>query len=167
MFIVSLLLLVSCQATALSGPHSEFIGYRAQKSMLTEVYETTRNWVTVGGPEILGPRRFYNEFAGSIQSCSDAEFHCFLSGLRVAVPREDARGAWTAGGHECRVLDAPELLPDRTVRILCRTNEEQSVEFSYSRQRGILSYRRQCPGCFAGEYVLVTETGLFASPRER
>lgn len=156
--------LTSCQSTAIGSRHQEFIGYRAQNSMLTEVYEMDLSLHTGGGPNILGPGRFRHEFAGPIYSCADAQYYCFLSVLRVAVPRTGTASSWTAGGHACRVLDSPILSPDRPVRILCRSNEQYSVEFTFERRRGILSYRRQCPGCFAGEYVLVTETGLFASP---
>jgi hypothetical protein len=156
--------LTSCQSTAIGSQHQEFIGYRAQNSMLTEVYEMDLTWSTGGGPEILGPGRFRHEFAGPIDSCADAQYYCFSSTLRLAVPRTGTASSWTAGGHACRVLDSPILSPDRPVRILCRTNEQYSVEFTFERRRGILSYRRQCPGCFAGEYVLATETGLFASP---
>jgi len=160
------LMLASCHALALGDPPQQFIGYRARDNGLTEVYEMTQNRVTFGGPGILGPRRFLSEFGGPIYSCADAQFHCFSSVLRVAVPREGVASSWTAGGNQCRVMDSPELSQDRTIKILCRSSEEQSVEFLFSRQRGILSYHRQCPGCFAGEYVLVTQTGLFASPNE-
>lgn len=158
--------LTSCQSTAISGLGQEFIGYRAQNSMLTEVFEMDLSLSTRGGPEILGPGRFRHEFAGPIESCADAQYYCFSSTLRLAVPRTGTASSWTAGGHACRVLDSPTLSPDRPVRILCRSNEQYSVEFTFERRRGILSYRRQCPGCFDGEYVLATETGLFASPRQ-
>ena len=164
---IGLIVALSSNVALWAGqPRQEFIGYRAQTNA-TEVYEMDSNHVTFGGPEILGPRRFQSEFGAMIESCADTQFYCFRTVLRVAVPREGIASSWTAGGHTCQILDSATIPADRIVRIFCRTNAQQSVEFSFSRRRGIVSYRRQCPDCFAGGYVLVTETGLFASPNER
>jgi hypothetical protein len=142
---------------------ADYVGYRASGDWRTDTYELSRDELTQGGPEILGPARRLSEFGGPIFRCNDPNYFCYVTGLVVAIPRSGSAAFWTVGRVECRVLDAPGLLPDRVVRILCRRDASNSVEFSYSRARGIISYRRQCPMCFSGEYDLVGQTGLFAA----
>lgn len=160
--IASLILLSSCQALG-AIRNDEFVAYRVKGDWPTDVYELARDELTQGGPEIIGPGRLQSEFRGQIFRCDDQNYLCYVSGLVVAIPRSGSPASWTAGRNECRVLDAPALLADRVVRILCRVDTSHSVEFSYSRERGIISYRRQCPMCIAGEYELVGQIGLFSS----
>jgi len=162
--IATCLALVSCQSVAAGVDPAEFIGYHSRDGWRVEVFETNRDKVTFGGEEILGPGRHHSEFSGPIESCADAEFYCYASVLRVAIPRAGTARSWAAHGIECEVLNAPALAIDRAVEIRCRQGEQYIAEFSYSRQQGIISYRRQCPRCFPDEYVLVGQRGLFASP---
>ena len=142
---------------------TDYVGYRARGDWRTDTYELSRDELTQGGPEILGPGRLASEFRGPLFRCGDPAYFCYLNGLTVAIPRSGSPAFWIAGSNECRVLDAPRLLPDREVRIECRTDPSHAVQFTYSRLRGIISYRRQCPMCFTGEYDLVGQIGLFAS----
>lgn len=158
------LALLSCQSVVGGVSPQDFIGYHSRDGWRVEVFEIGRNQVTFGGEEILGPGRHHSEFGGPIEACTDTEYYCYASVLRVAIPRTGTAPSWTAHGIECQVLNATGLLPDRPVEIRCRQGEQYVVEFSYSRQRGIISYRRQCPDCFPDEYVLVGPRGLFASP---
>jgi hypothetical protein len=162
--IAACLALISCQSVAAGADPTDFIGYHSRDGWRVEVFETGEDKVTFGGEEILGPGRHHTEFSGPIESCADTEFYCYASVLRVAIPRAGTARSWIAHGIECQVLNASGLLLDRPVEIRCRQSEQYVVEFLFSRQRGIISYRRQCPRCFPDEYVLVGQRGLFATP---
>lgn len=156
--------LESCSAAMSAGNRPDFVAYKEVSRASFEVFDFTDNSLTVGGPEILGSGRNLSEFRGPLDPCRDAAFYCYVTGLHVAVPRAGTASSWNADGIQCHIIGGGPLSADQTVRISCRASPRSAVEFSFSRQQGIISYKRLCAQCFEEEYVLIGPRGIFASP---
>lgn len=143
---------------------SEVIAYEETEHGIVDLFDVPGELTASGGRDILraGPRS--TEFSGPLRPCANPDFYCFVTGLHVAVPKVGTPSSWRADGNECQVVGGGPLASDRTVRVFCRVSAQNAVEFSFSRQRGITSYRRICPDCYQGEFVLIGPRGIFASP---
>jgi len=158
-----MLSLTSC----LSVPAAEgqnVITYAETEHNRFEVFDFRIGWFSTGGSAILAAPPGTTEFGGPLDLCKDSDYHCFTSGLHLAVPKTGSPRAWSVGRMDCSVLDGPSISTDNLVRVRCRRGNIGSVEFSYSRERGVVSYRRLCSDCYLGEFRLISERGLFADP---
>lgn len=146
---------------------SQVIAYGEREHRVFETFDVAAGISSVGGSEILDVPPGTGEFGGPTLSCDDPAYHCFITGLHVAVPKVGSPRSWRAGRNECHVLSDASISDDVPVRILCRPSPQIAVEFSFSRRRGIISYRGLCATCYLGEFELIGERGLFASPPNR
>lgn len=99
-----------------------------------------------------------SEFGSVIIFCSNEQFQCLSSFLHVAVPRGRRVKRWQVAGLSCIRLNNMAL-NEAEIRCLYR---DGSVIFTYSEDRGILSYQRICSGCSSSRFVLSSRFGLFA-----
>jgi hypothetical protein len=101
------------------------------------------------------------EFGGALDFCNTEILFCMRSYLEIVVPRNfPFPRLWSAAGYECRQLNIPTEASD-VVKAECRLRENWTTTFEYSPTRGVLRYRRICPGCDGGSYELLSERGLF------
>jgi hypothetical protein len=152
-------------ASCLSVPAAEgVIAYAETEHNSFEVFDLRRGWVSFGDRNILTAPLTATDLGGPLDRCNDQDYHCFTTGLHLAVPKTGSPRAWTVGRMECLVIDGLPISADRPVRIRCSRGNIGSVEFSFSRARGVVSYRHFCSDCYLGEFRLVGERGLFADP---
>ena len=116
----------------------------------------------IGGVELQrSPRTAESEFGGPLDPCDDQRFNCLTTGLHIAVPRGEIQERWSVSGLSCEA--EPVAAEETLTRIVCRVDgRESSVNFLYSSNRGVISYRRVCPQCPPEEFVLVGDKGMFA-----
>jgi hypothetical protein len=143
---------------------AQVIVYSEREHGIFEVFDVATGIRSYGGSEVLEAPPGSGEFGGPTLSCGDPAYHCFITGLHVAVPKAGSPREWRAGRNECRVLSDSDISDDVPVRILCRPSPQIAVEFSFSRSRGIISYRGLCATCYLGEFQLISPRGLFADP---
>lgn len=101
------------------------------------------------------------EFGGALDFCDTETLYCLSSYLEIVVPRKfPFPPLWGTAGYECRQLP-PGANASGVVRAECRFRTDSATTFEYSPQRGVLRYRRTCPGCDDAYYELLSEQGLF------
>lgn len=155
--------LLACTTVSAEDTQS-VITYQETGLEAFEVYDLANAVVVFGDDSILERPPGSAEFSGPLRPCADPDYYCFTTGLHLAVPKMGYPRSWNASGTECQVLDEASISDEMTVRIRCRASAYSTVEFSFSRRQGIVSYRRICPDCYHGEFRLISARGLFASP---
>jgi hypothetical protein len=140
-------------------PLDEEIIYEVKGGQLVDVFNITQKLVSHETREYLKRRDHnYGEFGGSIEFCSDEIYYCLRGGISVVIPKDiEGKKSWQYLDIKCEALHA--AYHGYADEVTCwRWN--LSVTFSYTVEKGILSYRTSWSPELT--YVLIGEKGLFA-----
>ena len=135
------------------------IVYQKANTQVLAVYNLHRSWfANVSSGYLNRSDERYGEFGGKLRLCSDADYHCLIGGIGVALPKKlSGQRKWEFQGNRCE--SALPLAADASATIVC-VSGEWSTRFVYSPAQGITSYENAAEPGF--EYRLVDPKGLFA-----
>lgn len=131
--------------------------YLKKDTKVIDVYNMSKNWVSSEDISYIENRNYqYGEFGGRLKNCSDEEYFCLVGGISIVIPKQDwSKDKWGRGKVNCEVEG--DASADEK-QVVCQ-RESDFVKFSYSRDRGVLSYvRSKDPD---HEYELYDQKGLF------
>lgn len=139
----------------------EEILYKSENGRNVDVFNLKELWFSQEGVEYVSRRDFqYGEFGGQMEFCSNQDYYCLGGGLNVAVPKNiNGQKEWQFKERDCQAITP--LSRQRQTTIIC-SFKGHSKEFTYSPDRGIVSYSYGSQSNGSYKYKLVGEKGLFA-----
>jgi hypothetical protein len=139
----------------------QYYAYFSDACCLGDVFLMNSSWIAVIGSQSKNILKdaLNSEFGMKMIDCSNSNFHCLGDRINIVVPKKNKSAkSWDFRGQHCKKIS--NVSGDMFTAV-CRETGKDSLYFTFSEVRGVVSYKSNCKGCFNSTYRLRSKLGLF------